>query len=392
MFETLKNRWWILIGVSVLSIGLLSGCGQMSYAESELIVTRSPVPAGILRAGDLQEIEPPVDLLKGWRIVDIQVSGDVLIGLPSQAPDAPIAINLRTRQVAGIDQPLSIAEWADGGKSQIDRYYAWLSPRYTDGKYQGREINVVDLHSGKVWSVEGSGWVDIDGNMVVYAKNKGHPNAWDLYAQDLRSGEIKPIIEREGPQVRPKIDGDWVVYLDSIPQKGGYEQEYVYAHNLATGEDVLLGETRFASQSEGRTYYIDNGRAVWVGWQGEKPETFGVHVFDVQSRTVYTLNLEPDYIPPTFYMDGDLLLFGCPDGFCGYDLAQKKLFNVPYPHKSSGFIYVSENYIVFRVEESKRTTMELYLTPGMPTPTPLPIGATPSPSNWHLFIVPITRK
>lgn len=395
MNRQISNKYWLmLLGVIGLS-WLLYGCERLPALRAEIAPTIEPTPtlSGILQVGELQEISSPADALQGWRIGDMVLNGHILIGHTPKAINGLVTFNLQTYQVTGITQPLNISDQYVPALT-LEDYYAWLEPVYIEGKYSRREVRVINLYSGEIQSINGEGWVSVSGSNVVYARNNGHPNAWDLYTENLESGEVKSIAVRENVQSMPKINGDWVTYLDTERIGSNNKRERVRAYNLNTGEDRLLGVTQYATQSEGGTYGIGSGRIVWLGWRGElEPDTHNLHVFDTHTGEIYTpANLSADDMAPTFDMAGDMLFFGCTTGYCGYDLAQEQLVEIPYPHQSMGLIYVSQEYVVFRVEESEPNIIEILQTPGASTPTPLPPDATPPPTSWRLFIVPITRQ
>ena len=292
MNKRISNKYWLVILDIVSLCWLLCGCGRMPALRAEIEPTVDPTPTltGVLQVGELQEVIPPVDVLQGWHIGDIELNGHILIGHTPKAANGLVAFNLQTRQVAGIMQPLSISDWQAIPTSTLEDYYTWLEPIYIEGnKYSRREVRVINLYSGEIQSIDGEGWVSVSGTNVVFARNNRHPNAWDLYTENLESGKVQPIAVRENIQSRPKIDGNWVAYLDTERISSDNKRERVHAYNLNTGKDWLLGVTQFATQSEGGTYGIGNGRIVWIGWRGElEPDTYGWHVFDTQKREVYT--------------------------------------------------------------------------------------------------------
>lgn len=392
MNQQWQNRCGMAL-LSVISLGiLLCGCGSSPVLRAEIVptTTSTPMLSGVIRAGELEEVVPLANELEGWRISDIAVKGHILIGRTPKVQGGLVAIDLQTQAVTGIDGPLSLGAWLTKTKTMPERYYVWEDGSTRDGVFR-ENIYVVDLYSGETAGVIEGRWGNISGSMVVYAMDGGHPNSWDLYAKNLDSGEVIPIAVRERIQSRPKVNGEWVVYLDIERVNASYEKERIRAYNLNTGEDLVLGVTRYATQSEGGTYGIGNGRIVWIGWRGEREEnTYGLHVFDTQTREVYTPpHLTVDDISPTFDMAGDLLLFG--HSTC-YDLAQDVLFEIPYPHNTSGFIYMSQDYIVFRIEVSEPNIIEILQTPGAATPTLPPAGAAPPLRMWKLLVIPIIRE
>lgn len=94
---------------------------------------------------------------------------------------------------------------------------------------------------------------ELDGNRVVY-EYVGHScdvnGVWyacnDIHMQDLTTGEITVISNHDVPQIRPVIDGNYVVWGQS--QSG---TENLRAYDITTGEEIFLGSSSTGSRLSG---------------------------------------------------------------------------------------------------------------------------------------------
>jgi hypothetical protein len=390
----------VLLSVYLVLVGLLlTGCMQPSQAGEPATVTPRPAwtPSGIAQAGELEDLVDVNECLEGLLISELQVNGDVALAIAEKdGRTRIIAINLRGEEVAGLDMdtPLSASnQWPTS-----ERYFVWTTPEAPDDPTE--DLHVYDIRTGEEFRVEGEGLsqccADVSGDIVVWSEIHAGRGG-DIYAYDISSGELIPVVTRPLGQSYPKVEGDWVIYLEKRDSDPRNPMQDLYLHNLTTGEDMLIGPSPYAAQLEGDTYGIDNGRVVWKGWAiGEKPTSDGpppsLHIYDLETRTESVLDLSPvcASVPVSFRMAGDLILFSC-EGFYGcYDLARGSFFSVPHPEHWSGYTYLSETYVVFRVAEEGESFWD-YMTPGASPMPPEEHWLTPQPARFRLFVVPITR-
>jgi len=352
-------------------------------------------PSGIAQAGELEELVDVNERLEGLLISEFQVNGDVALAIAKEdGHTSLIAINLRSGEVTGSENfPI-----ADDGWSTVERYFAWVTSD-VPGDTSVERIHLYDVSTGEIFVVgesDSQRWPDVSGKMIVWAELHGR-NGWDIYAYDVSSSDLIPVVTRPLVQMYPKVEEDWVIYLEKRDSDPRNPMQDLYLHNLTTGEDLLIGPSPYAAQLEGDTYGIDNGRVVWKGWAiGERPTPDGplptLHVYDLETRTESVLDLSPvcTSVPVSFKMAGDLILFSC-EGFYGcYDLAWGSFFSVPHPEHWSGYTYLSETYVVFRVAEEGESFWD-YMTPGASPMPPEEHWLTPQPARFRLFVVPITR-
>jgi len=344
----------------------------------------------------LKELVQANEQLAGQPILNIGVDCNVLLATVGGSDyPKPIAVNLQSGEIVGLNSTLVLndEQW-----HITERFFTWVAPKVPGESITDR-THVYDIYTGEEFVMEGDGgaqsWPVVSGDMVVWSEIHGD-RSWDIYVYNIASGKSAAAVARPGGQIVPKVEGEWIVYMQRISSDMRDVIRDVYLHHLPTGEDMLLGPSPFAGELEGDTYGIANGRVLWVGWSaGEEPDLLGgshpaLHLYDLQSRTESIIDTSSICVPIDFQMAGALILFGCEDGFHGYDLAQRIFFDVPYPEHSIGYVYLSETHVVFRIQEKHPTVWD-YLTPGASPMPPREYWLTPQPARFRLFVAPITR-
>jgi len=397
MYTNIREKAFLLVFLALVGL-LLAGCIPASQAGEPPTLTPCPTQAlsGSAQAGEMEDLVDVDEQLRDIPISEFQVNGDVALAITEKDGQTNlIAIDLRSGEVMGLDTPLSAnSEWLT-----TERYSAWVASD-TPGDTSVERVHVYDMSTGEIFVIgesDSQRWPDVSGERIVWAELHGK-NGWDIYAYDVPSSNLIPVVTRPLVQMYPKIDGDWVIYLQKRDSDPRNSMQDVYLHNLVTGEDMLIGPSPYASKLEGDTYGIDNGRVVWKGWAiGEQPTSEGplptLHTYDLETRTESVLDLSPvcTSIPVYFKMAGDLIFFSC-EGFYGcYDLAQEIFFRVPHPEHWSGYTYLSETYVVFRVSEERASFWDYLMTPGASPMPPEEDWLTPQPRQYRLLVVPITR-
>jgi hypothetical protein len=154
-----------------------------------------------------------------------------------------------------------------------------------------------------------------------------------LYAYTLATGE--EIVIAQEPERRPGdpvIDGDWVLYIDVGSTENRYHVN-LYAHNLVSGEDFLIGQNilynvRFNNRPSSDYYDVEDGKAVWVDVKLAPDSMHVIRVCDLETRVTRTLNVPNTQAPSSPSISGDIVVWW--DRFWrGYDLSQDELFTIP---------------------------------------------------------------
>jgi hypothetical protein len=375
--------------------GLSSTSPQSTPMQSSAFIgpqqTPRPTPrlTDAIHVGILTELTPSDTRLSGWQLNHARLEGNVLLGFVGGEDQAKlVVVNVDNGEVLGLDAPFI----ASARLPALEQYVVWEKP-YDHWKRSSLVIH--DTLTGKEWEYGGDDghWLSnpaISGHMVVWQDKKAtNTRDIDIHAYDIKAKKELIVIQRPGYQVQPKIEGDWIVYLEDKSTDPHDMTRDVYLHNFTTGEDFLLGTSPYAS--EGGTYGIAHGRVVWVGWTpNEFKQEVGLtppfHVYDLQNQTDRVLDNWSTCAPTGFQLAGDLIQFSCQEGFYGYDLAQDALFSIPLP-RGIGEIYLSETSVVFQMEVEEPRT---FLTPGAPTATPGPY--VPKLMKFRLFVEPINRR
>jgi hypothetical protein len=154
-----------------------------------------------------------------------------------------------------------------------------------------------------------------------------------LYAYRMATSEQVFISENAGQY--PKIDSEWVVYINDILPSGAE----LRAHNLLSGEDLLITQnmaTRRESyqgpSSWGDFFAVRDGQIVWaVDQSAEKGISlyWGLQVYDLAQRKTRTLHLTESLGNfSQLGIFGDTVLW-LRDFWQGYDLSQDAYFSIP---------------------------------------------------------------
>ena len=347
-------------------------------------------------AGDLNHIIPRHTRLEGDVLYTFVWQGESAWEMESCC--RPIAIDLPGGQIHDLATEAKQGQWPISRQRYLVR--------------EADKIYVFDLQTGEETVLGGEGrWLShpaVSGSTVVWGeKNITSTLGTDIYAYDMATGQVFTITHRAGGQMKPVIEGEWIVYKNRVIDDPRDLIADIYLHNITTGEDRLLGTNRFAADATEEVYAIANGRVVWNEWPAGEwqdgkwyEEESSLHVYELSSGVEWVLD-SSNRAPFYFVLSGDLLLGGG-----GYDFAQDTSFDIPqeglpdtYQDISPGIrrviksraVYVSETRMVWLIGTREESNIEYYLTPGIPTPTPVTNIPTPGPIHYRLFTASIER-
>ncbi len=147
-----------------------------------------------------------------------------------------------------------------------------------------------------------------------------------LYAHVLTTGQEISIAGPEGYQWYPKIDGQWVIYLDVSASKAYFAQ--LRAHNLTTGEDFLVGK-EVPFNRPGEYYAISGNRIAWISGDVSGADAKWLfRTYDLDKHTARILNVPDTIMPSDLSFAGDVMVWW-DNLWRGYDLKQEAVFTVP---------------------------------------------------------------
>ncbi|HDQ74174.1 MAG TPA: hypothetical protein ENN19_19080 [Chloroflexi bacterium] len=385
MNPKMRVHWMIL--VLLASILPTSGCGTGERAEALFEPTPTP---GRVRIGTPVEItiDESVGCFYGRAI-----ENDVLIGQARQANDLqPVVVNLTTGEANRLD--------VEGIRLSTEavRYVAQV--RDIEPRANLAELLVHDLSEGKILTVA-AGQLRrpyIFDNVVVWEEYSG--GGRNIYGYDLSQKRHFTVAEGKGSRIDPQTDGTWVVYLFQDPEEQPLHT--LRAHHIPTGKDFEIGLMPInpGDYPPGR-FRISSNRIAWIGIKrGE------IHLYGLETRTDEVIFKDERVyaVLGSLDMEDNLLIWGGTEqGKVGYDLVHHQMFDIPdIPEEvrgqtSSSTEFISEEYVVWLVEESDPLSRYLMTPPppGEPMPTPPPELVAEAEANKcrrRLFVAPITRE
>ncbi|MDY7080399.1 MAG: hypothetical protein SXV54_26260 [Chloroflexota bacterium] len=144
-----------------------------------------------------------------------------------------------------------------------------------------------------------------------------------LYVYVLETGEeIVVARQPDADPWYPEIDGQWVLYVDG---QNASKHFSLYVHNLATGEDFLLGNQVPHYGVTPSDYYAINGNQIaWIETEGG----WTVHIYDLATRTMRLLDV-PNTSSPGNPSISESIVVWFDKFWRGYDLEQDVLFTIP---------------------------------------------------------------
>jgi len=382
-----KSDWWKAIAglavVALLAVGLgllFRGQRQTPVATEPTatvtttctptptmtpVSTATPTPALPTGAPGPRHLSAAVEVQvpQGFRLMDL--CGDTVAG-SLRVNDEPqiVLLNLTTGAMKQVSS-------APGTRVKYfarisDSWVVWIEVVESADGWPEYRLKAYDRETGRESTLE-TGTVyelDLSGDIVVWQEWQGRENvnASDIYAQNLRTGQRWTIAEHPASQAYPHISGQWVIYLD-VAKYGRREQVAdLWAYNLESGEDRLVGQVFHPlDASAGMFHAIDDGKAVWTMCQiGTTFECqfFGV---DLDNPTEYFVNMPAEFGPEVF-SDNIVAYSGKRGTMELYDLEQGKLVAVigdPQTGTVVNALFISGDRVVW-VTENREGLVSLF--------------------------------
>ncbi|MER3513183.1 MAG: hypothetical protein C4310_01210 [Chloroflexota bacterium] len=214
------------------------------------------------------------------------------------------------------------------------------------------ELHVFDLTRTREFTV-GQGlfhWPDLNDGLLVWQEGRG--GGIGIYGYDLATNRTLTIAQGPFLHSFPRVcSRQWVIYL-----KQGLPEHWpsivdLYAYNLLTGEDILIGQVLLPrNASAGQQHACDGRRIAWLGVrETDATLTFEQHLYDLATRTDRILDLPNPGAAHHVLIEDDLLI-----SMVGYDLQRDVPFNVlwglPLDQITGGQLALSNNRLAWTTQ------------------------------------------
>ena len=142
-------------------------------------------------------------------------------------PDIGISGDVAVYRIFGPENVFHLYHITTGSESTVPGPEAWGALRTYSRKFGNITIDRTERADPA-----------IDGDRIVWSQGfstaTNEPGT-DLYLMNMTTGEIIPVCERPGGQVRPSISGRYVVWED---MRNGTENPDIYLYDLMTGTET----------------------------------------------------------------------------------------------------------------------------------------------------------
>lgn len=316
---------WIMMAGTILT---LAGCGAQGSTVEPLVMAEGVTPDWVsgppIPTPDKATPEPPCDE-PTWIVGEQKVCRFLVTPLPDEKVRVG-AITEFVPPVVSLPQPRytvreDIPPWQPITRPDQTIRDIPVQKLFVQDSATGHEIRLGDdagdalfqmmTSQYVIWRYQWNGWAET-------TRKTG------LYAYVLETGEEIVIARKpDHAPLYPEIDGQMVLYTDAKNNNVYFAKLRV--HNLATGEDFLLGKKiPYYGRSASDYYALGGGKIAWV--EADNGRT--VRVYDLATRTTRILNVPNTTSPEMVSISGDIVVWF--DKFWrGYDLQQDTLFTIP---------------------------------------------------------------
>lgn len=296
----------------------------------------------------------PSKVTVSWGDVEIEhlynsaLDGNTLVS-SARVPGgvAVVAIDLKTGRVQRLSR---IAEQGIEEPHVSGRYVAWLESA-PESNWNVSQLQVFDLTQGRERTVKRGVLAQLDLKDDILIWREYRSPAWRIYGYDLRSSREITVAEGPGTLFPHPCSREWGIYLQDA-QEGWPGTANLRAHNLATGEDIFIGQMPFLrNASAGGQHACDGSRVAWISVEMQQSEPiYKQHVYDTGTRSDRVLNVQIQGLP-SVKLSGDVLI-----NSAGYDLAKDVPFSVfssalPEQFHIGSILFLSKDNAVWLVNE-----------------------------------------
>ncbi len=127
-------------------------------------------------------------------------------------------------------------------------------------------------------------WTDSRNDKCNYALDPHCQSNTDIYAYDQKAKREIRVTSRTTPEVARAMDGDWLVYMETIGLYADPTPPKFYLRNLLTGEERQFVQTTGGSIEPG-PFAVSDGKVVWTALDGNGPaRQVQVMLYDIATK------------------------------------------------------------------------------------------------------------
>ncbi len=204
----------------------------------------------------------------------------------------------------------------------------------------------------------------VDGDRIVWSQGFStatNDQGTDLYMMNMTTGEVIPICESAGGQVRPSISGRYIVWEDT---RNGIDNPDIYLYDLQTHT-----ETPVCTDSAYQRYPVVSGDyVIWLDFRNGF-DFSQIRMYQISTGTESVIAGDPVMRYGSPFISGDRVVFlKCfpysvnPRGICQailYDIGADEYTSLPKTHGSQSLWGFSGDRILYSDETD--TSRQMYL-------------------------------
>jgi hypothetical protein len=321
----------------------------MPPVQTSKYLTPTPLPNLGVWVGPASEVVLSGADIAIEALYNLDLDGDTLVSRANvrEGGVTVVTVDLKTGQVQRLSP---VAERGVEGPRIAGRYVAWVE--YPLQMNEVGQLHVFDLTQAHEFIVE-QGLIhgpDLKDSLLVWQESRG--NGIGIYGYNLATNQAIIIADTPAIHSFPRVcSRQWVIYLKQGLQEHWPSIVDLHAHNLLTGEDILIGQVLFPrSASVGQQHACDGQRVAWLGARATGATlTFEQHLYDLATRTDRILDLPHPGAAYHVLIEGDFLI-----SMVGYDLQRDVPFNVlwglPPDQITGGQLVLSNNRLAWTAQ------------------------------------------
>ncbi len=332
-----RSEWWKGIAYLAVLAGLAIGLSLLFRGQRPPPVATEAAATATATCTPTPTMPPPPTATPGPRhlsaAVEVQVQNPEGFGPMHLCGDTMVGDTLINgeQQLVTLDLTTGEMRQVSSAPGTRVKYFAriseswvvWIEVVGSADNWPERHLKAYDRETGREYTVEANTTYELDlsGDVVVWEERVNDNN---VFAQNLRTGQRWTIAERPGAQRYPRISGSWVVYVDLAEHASKEQVADLWAYNLETGEDSMLGKVVYPKDaSRGTHHAISDGLVVWAAPSGEFDPPHRLMGLDLNTPGAQPFLIMSGYFDSLKLFDG-ILVYGYGRGRTLYDLQRKE--------------------------------------------------------------------